>query len=327
MGPAAHLWGQVWAQFEVSDIQGHKTKGHATMQDIEKGISTHWEKRGNDTADTFAKQGAAVHLHSASDMDLVTGLGLVAHHAGLWNGSLEAAMAKEPVRDTDGLEDVEVNDVLQVDKEPGHRAIWKQVAEQAAVAEHTSAVADIAVVINGHAVQKASVQEPGTGQVIYCTLCGAYSWSSHRSLIKACQGPVTGMKTQRDRVKAGHFPHSSRKWRISLPMPLGAQERHELWEACGKPGLKPVDPGQGTPAPKDLPTREQVLLAFGIRPGEEEEFCRWSRDQRQDRARQDRQPDQLVGIAPAVDAQGPSYFCEVLRPPGSAEGDGLTVLG
>ena len=59
----AHLWGHVFCRFDSLDLaeHAHWVKGHATLQDVEDGVTTAWARRGNQHADKFAKPGAAKH--------------------------------------------------------------------------------------------------------------------------------------------------------------------------------------------------------------------------------------------------------------------------
>ena len=55
------MWAVYAATFEGAAIKVCKTKGHATSTHFETGESTWWQKRGNDDADRFAKEGARLH--------------------------------------------------------------------------------------------------------------------------------------------------------------------------------------------------------------------------------------------------------------------------
>ena len=41
----AHLWARVWASFRT--LSSHKTKAHASKADAEQGLTTEWERKGN----------------------------------------------------------------------------------------------------------------------------------------------------------------------------------------------------------------------------------------------------------------------------------------
>jgi hypothetical protein len=56
--PRAHLWGRIHAAMDFEQFKVHKTKGHATAADLDWGLSTLWEQRGNNGADKYAKLGA-----------------------------------------------------------------------------------------------------------------------------------------------------------------------------------------------------------------------------------------------------------------------------
>ena len=58
--PRAHIWTRVWHVFE-DEIVAHKILGHATVNDMREGRSSHFERQGNRHSDRFAKKGAAAH--------------------------------------------------------------------------------------------------------------------------------------------------------------------------------------------------------------------------------------------------------------------------
>ena len=132
----------MWAQFELTDMVGHKTKGHASIKDVDAGKSTHWERAGNNSADYYAKQGAAMYFHIMDDMDVVSGMGMVAHAAAAWTARLHAWLHHGPASDTVGLPSTEEAKELkeelgslqlEVEDEPGKRAIWAEAAAQEAM--------------------------------------------------------------------------------------------------------------------------------------------------------------------------------------------------
>ena len=58
-----------------------KTRGHATLEDIEEGRSTFWERAGNGHADRFAKLGAR--KHGFTDLQFEEVKALSRHQVGL----------------------------------------------------------------------------------------------------------------------------------------------------------------------------------------------------------------------------------------------------
>ena len=86
------MWGLFWAAFGEADFEAHKTLGHATSADVDAGRSTHWERRANDHADSFAKRGAARHALGEPDEALWRGLRELAKEACRWSATLEAEL-------------------------------------------------------------------------------------------------------------------------------------------------------------------------------------------------------------------------------------------
>ena len=174
---------------------------------------------------------------------------------------------------------------LDVEGEPVQRAIWIEAAEEVARQQTVTAFSSNTALAQGHQLRRAQVLEPGHGSVTFCLLCGAYSWTQHGSLLKPCRGPVPGLKTQRDRIKAGRFPHSCRNWPLGPDTELSEEQVKELWRACGKPGVWPTQP-QALKASRPntaLPDKRAVLQAFGILPEDEAGFLTWAATQRKNR--------------------------------------------
>ena len=61
---AADLWRELrqairkWSPEERKSFEIAWTKGHAKQEDIEKGVSTNWQKKANDNADFYARMGS-----------------------------------------------------------------------------------------------------------------------------------------------------------------------------------------------------------------------------------------------------------------------------
>ena len=45
--------------FDAEDVIGIKVKAHATLADVDCGLTTLWMKKGSDLADKYAKEGAS----------------------------------------------------------------------------------------------------------------------------------------------------------------------------------------------------------------------------------------------------------------------------
>ena len=157
MHPGCHWWDQVWAQFEAGDLEAFKTKAHCSEADVTKGKTTAWERRGNRHADVYAKKGAFKHAVDLGDLDLVYGLALVAHEVATYAGMLEAHLAKEEVKDTEGLPMAAQEQHLEVLEEPGRRAIWREASASKALAELQAAAGPRSIMLKGHSLMVAEV--------------------------------------------------------------------------------------------------------------------------------------------------------------------------
>ena len=265
-----------------------------------------------------------MHFHNMDDMDLVSGMGMVAHAAAAWTARLRSWLHHGPASDTVGLPSTnEANELreelgsqqLEVEDEPGKRAIWAEAAAQEAMAASMGQQAcdwgQKTISINGHLLSWAKVRPPGDGRVISCSKCGGYSWRQHFALLEACEGPVPGKKSMRSRLLKGQFPHTSKKWLLEPPSPIFDVEMKEIWEACGRPGGGPGAAGPGVAVQplvmQQLPSKRQVLLSFGIVPEEELSFARWAKQQR--KARRPGRRSQRVEVP---EAEEDDYFGEIL---------------
>jgi hypothetical protein len=90
--PRAHLWGRIHAAMDFEQFKVHKTKGHATAADLDRGTSTRWEQLGNNGADKYAKLGAAAHFVSTHDADFVDGLRHLVRDTLVWVGRVHRAL-------------------------------------------------------------------------------------------------------------------------------------------------------------------------------------------------------------------------------------------
>ena len=68
-GPRAHLWAPFWSSFDSTDFSAYKTAAHCSFADVHNGKTTMWEKKANDSADHYAKIGAAKHAAREADVD------------------------------------------------------------------------------------------------------------------------------------------------------------------------------------------------------------------------------------------------------------------
>eukprot|EP00959_Pyramimonas_sp_CCMP1952_P279096 5835133-Pyramimonas_sp.AAC.1 len=68
-GPRAHLWAPFWSSFGSGDFTASITAAHCTMADGHRGKTTLWEKKANDSVDSYAKVGVAKHHLCEPDVD------------------------------------------------------------------------------------------------------------------------------------------------------------------------------------------------------------------------------------------------------------------
>ena len=92
----AHLWGRVWAVFD--NLQARKTLAHATESDVTRGLTTQWERQGNDLADRYAKLGADLHELEQGHILEVQALASLAAQAARWAAEQYVAMARARLR-------------------------------------------------------------------------------------------------------------------------------------------------------------------------------------------------------------------------------------
>ncbi|CAK0861684.1 unnamed protein product [Prorocentrum cordatum] len=86
----AHLWQRMWHIFhDPGMLSAFKTKAHCTQTDVEACRTTAWERLANESADSFAKQGAGCHPCAAAAARELAGLNLLAVEAGRWAAQQE----------------------------------------------------------------------------------------------------------------------------------------------------------------------------------------------------------------------------------------------
>ena len=100
----AHLWTRFWAAYDSGDFECVKTKARTSLMDVEKGVTTHWQRKGNMLADKYAKLGARDHGLTDEHMDMYSGLRSLAVEAARWAGDQEANMASAGMADASPLE-------------------------------------------------------------------------------------------------------------------------------------------------------------------------------------------------------------------------------
>ena len=264
--PNAHLWTAIWnilRDFGVgqSGLTVIKTKGHATTSDIERGLSTVWERKCNDMADHLAKLGARCHpvneqvekVWPAYDAHI----GLVAAHL----ARATARLGEEVGRDTEAKRRRKPPEARRRVRREEAAKRKREAMEKVWSWGLAGDPGDEELPVARHRLWEAPFFEPGhatsegdqKGFLVYCSRCGAYAVEKPRALVGPCHGVATkGGKNQLARLKAGKFPHASRAWKeltLGRPrpisdaellsrVPVARLERHALLEA-----LAPVQEG------------------------------------------------------------------------------------
>ncbi len=275
----AHLWGPFWASFEATDFQAHKTKAHTTVEDVDRGITTHWERKANAAADKYAKQGASLHAVPEPDRWLWYALDLIAKEAARWAGSLEAHRADLEIKDADELTAPVAGGQSHTDE--------ALAAEGADNGLHTPAVAPPAQEgrepstgpfrINDHMLMSADIL-PGNGRVFFCSRCGAYAVEKFRLLRRLCQGHhAPGLKVQRQLLRNGRFPG---RRGASLGRVVALEPDQREWvrkKLAGSAARAAAQRPRVTSVARPGLSRGQLLACFGLRLGEEEEAANWAK--------------------------------------------------
>lgn len=281
----AHLWEPFWSAFDPAEVKAFKTKAHCTSMDVERGLTTAWERKANAGADKFAKKGARVNCVPDVEVLLYKGLKLVAKEAASWAGQLHAHMEAVEVRDAIGLptaKDVEMA-IPEEGNDSGGAVVVEADAFNSVAHELPSAVEQRgrSLRANGHSIVQAAIIPESAGSVLFCTNCGAYSWKRVRQFKSTCRGPAAeGMEAQRARLKSGRFPGQTKDWRIGAAQGPDESEQMRVCKSLGQSVAKSggwrevrvsqVSQGQWS--------RAQLLSHFGIPPGGEAEFLHWCKD-------------------------------------------------
>ena len=268
-----HLWGPFWGAFEASDLSAHKTLAHATAADVEAGKSTWWERKANQSADTYAKAGATMHGLTDVDAHLYRGFKALASESCKWAGRLEVSLSSASAerQDTVGLSPpgaqptagsslpVPEGGVRLDAPEPAPEPPPDEEEEEVFV-DPPSAVVDLAEVckedladqlssafyVFGHGLVKCAIETPSRegSSICFCIRCGAYgSDNKPGPLMKdRCKGhPASpGIKSQMNRVRKGKHPHyraTTKSLVLGSPGPLSLQERTEIESLIVPPSI------------------------------------------------------------------------------------------
>ena len=194
--PAADLWRLFWHKVEdlgQDGIQIRKVKGHASVADVDANRSTMWHKAGNDHADHFAGQGAALAEELAStEADRRSFL-----QAKRWYAWLATLAANWPA-------DMQKRSgKRKSSQEAGRRRKVRRTSDESARGgpEGSPDIAEMPTTSSASfATSSANLATPsrrqfGKGHVVYrsgtlhwCRICGAYAEQRLKSLKESCQG-------------------------------------------------------------------------------------------------------------------------------------------
>ena len=278
--PRAGLWGPFWASFGPGDFQTSKTLAHATAADVDRGLTTHWERKANGEADRLAKIGAFVHRLPADALWTMRGLHLIASEVATWAGRQEVAFAQSEVFDSTGiggtehLQFMESDEEFFADKPP--LPLGNEPTEAEGSCEGNGL--DDAITAHGHTISMAPIATGGEGKVFACLTCGAYAWKNWKGLVAPCGGPnAEGLKDQRSRIGRGLFPHSVRKgWKLGT---FSKPEGEDLALLASK---VTIDPTKRPPRPRLFPEPipidpAAVLAGYGLSHDDLPDLRAWAK--------------------------------------------------
>jgi hypothetical protein len=190
--PTAHLWSRVWAAFDRLRVT--KTKAHASAGDIERGVTTTWQRQGNEHADKFAKQGAAQHDLPRKAVQEYKALANLAFQAARWSGVQNAFLREAGYPDATRREDQLETARAALQGRPGP-APTQAASLQAVMSKRSpgEAAESTALGRTGHRLRVAEVSEEGchAGTLLFCATCGSCAWTSLKALRRRCQGTAT----------------------------------------------------------------------------------------------------------------------------------------
>ena len=206
----------MWARYfsVAKDFDGvQKTKGHATREDVHNGVTTEWERKGNNHADHFAKEGAKMHTNTELMVAADTAMKSIHEQNIKWvvksHKALQAnAGKKEP--DAEAPERKKAKRMGRFAMASGES--WRTLRKRK-LTETLKASALIgdagASFFREHHLRSARIDERGREQevIIYCERCGAYFWRKTSQLHRVCRpGSTQGLRQQLSRIRRGLSP-------------------------------------------------------------------------------------------------------------------------
>ena len=269
-GPRANLWSRVWSSF--NELRAHKTKAHATLLDVERGLSTEWERKANNFADGFAKQGAALHGLSA-DIELqYRSLASLAFQAARWAAEQAVRLRRSGAQDSARLPEKGCHSVsrphspklsfAKTARRCKIRCLQSVLKESLAYSRPNSSSAKFL----GHSLRVAEVSFKGV--VLFCASCGAYAWASPRALLAPCPGRERSpaRAAQRARLARLEYPSGHHgQWRLSSPRPPAPTVLAFLAEVVARrPRAEEWQSAPASPMARTSLSRAKLLERYGL---------------------------------------------------------------
>ena len=209
-----NLWSRVWAAFE--EIWACKTKAHASIADVHRGVTTFWERRGNDNADRLAKKGA--HMHGLTDAAVAEyhGIRSLAYQAARWAAEQRVLQQMSTGSDAHILT-TDRPRAAHLSHRPAKPGVCTQrLAEVLAEwgRNHEGTETPEPAIIDGHRIFFARLS--CGGQIMICGRCGAYARAQARALRSACRGLARhrGAAAALKRLRHGYLPAGAGDSRI-----------------------------------------------------------------------------------------------------------------
>ena len=227
----AHLWTKFWSAFEGENFEVHKTLAHASSEQVDAGLTTEWERKGNNHADRLAKAGAKAHPLSNKHFREWRALRQVAKEACKWAGTHEVLLRRRGWRDHADLGDLASSKDQRLLLVPGAGKVTS--ASPLRLTELSC------IPVRGHTCKKAALRD---GSIVFCcTLCGSYAWRSAKAFKRDCvgkQGGGKGAAAQLQRFLSGRFPAQNQAHVvIGEPVDISVADREWLLNRIPAPGV------------------------------------------------------------------------------------------
>ena len=223
-----HFHAHLWSRWHSSGLHSelHKTLAHATSADVEKGLTTEWERKGNNHADRLAKAGAKVHPLDIKHFREWKAFRQLAKEAAKWAGTHEVLLRRYGWRDHEDL------GTLAKSKSTKLVLVGNPVSSAAAVLENPDVVDSRPM--RGHHCLKATLDDGSS--VFCCSGCGSYAWKSTKGFRAVCPGAAgrgKGAAAQLQRFNDGRFPaQGMASFRIGQPSSITRKDWQ--WLHMGK---------------------------------------------------------------------------------------------